>query len=105
MWEPETVASDVGAVELLGATRAALLTALSEPASSTELSIRFGVTPSAVNQHLRALRVGRLVTSTRYGHSVLYLRSELGAALLGVSSAEEGDIAPNSDRKVGQRAE
>lgn len=84
MWEPETAASDAGAVLLLGATRAALLTALAEPASSTELSIRFGVTASAVNQHLRALKIGRLVNSTRYGHSVLYLRSELGTALLGI---------------------
>lgn len=86
MWQPETVASDAGAIELLGATRAALLTALGEPASSTELGIRFGVTASAVNQHLRALQLGRLVTSTRYGRSVLYFRSELGAALLGASS-------------------
>jgi DNA-binding transcriptional ArsR family regulator len=101
MWEPETVASDAGAVELLGATRAALLTALAEPASSTELSIRFGVTASAVNQHLRALRIGRLVNSTRYGHSVLYLRSELGAALLGVSSIDDGHITPDLDSSVG----
>jgi len=84
MWQPETASSDAGAIGLLGATRAALLTALAEPASSTELGIRFGVTTSAVNQHLRALRAGRLVTSARYGHSVLYLRSELGSALLGL---------------------
>jgi len=35
-----------------------------------------------VNQHLRALREAGLVTSTRYGHSVLYFRSELGSVLL-----------------------
>lgn len=87
MWQPERVASDAGAIELLGAARAALLTALDEPASSTELGIRFGVTASAVNQHLRALRIGRLVTSTRYGRSVLYVRSELGSALLGAPTA------------------
>lgn len=89
MWEQEIADSDAGAVGLLGATRAALLAALAEPASSTELGIRFDVTASAVNQHLRALRLGRLVVSTRYGHSVLYLRSELGAALLGVSSKDD----------------
>lgn len=78
---------------------AALLTALAEPASSTELGVRFGVTASAVNQHLRALKAGRLVNSTRYGHSVLYLRSELGAALLGgVSSLDDDHVAPHLDR-------
>jgi len=84
MWQTETAPSDAGAIGVLGATRAALLTALAEPASSTELGIRFGVSTSAINQHLRALLVGRLVTSTRYGHSMLYLRSELGSALLGL---------------------
>ena len=34
------------------------------------------------NQHLRVLRDAGLVTSTRYGRSVLYFRSELGASLL-----------------------
>lgn len=86
MWQPEPVVSDVGAIALLGKTRAAILTAIAEPASSTELSVRFGVTASAINQHLRALSLGRLVTSTRYGHSVLYVRSELGSALLGESA-------------------
>jgi DNA-binding transcriptional ArsR family regulator len=83
MWEPETLATDAGAIRILGLTRAALLTALSEPASSTELGMRMGVTTSAVNQHLRALQVGRLVNSTRHGRSMLYFRSELGSAVLG----------------------
>jgi DNA-binding transcriptional ArsR family regulator len=82
LWEPERVASPAAVAAVLGETRTALLTALAEPASSTELSIRFGVTPSAVNQHLRVLRDAGLAGSTRYGRSVLYLRSELGTALL-----------------------
>ena len=44
--------------------------------------MRLGVTASAVNQHLRVLRDAGLLVSTRYGRSVLYLRSELGTALL-----------------------
>lgn len=83
MWETERVANPAAVENILGAARASLLTALAEPASSTELGVRFDVTTSAVNQHLRALRAAGLVTSTRYGRSVLYLRSELGAALLG----------------------
>lgn len=82
LWEPERIASSAAVAAVLGETRTALLTALAEPASSTELGIRFGVTPSAVNQHLRVLRDAGLATSTRYGRSVLYLRSELATALL-----------------------
>ena len=83
MWETEQVENPAAVAELIGAARASLLVALAEPASSTELGVRFGVTASAVNQHLRALHAAGLVTSARYGHSVLYLRSELGQALLG----------------------
>ncbi|UOQ90371.1 helix-turn-helix domain-containing protein [Agromyces endophyticus] len=82
LWETERVANPAAVAAVLGETRARLLSALGDPASSTELGVRFGVTASAVNQHLRVLRDAGLVVSTRYGHSVLYLRSELGAALL-----------------------
>lgn len=82
LWEAEHVANPAAVAAVLGETRARLLSALGDPASSTELGVRFGVTASAVNQHLRVLRDAGLVVSTRYGHSVLYLRSELGAALL-----------------------
>lgn len=82
LWEAEPVANPAAVAAVLGETRTALVAALAEPASSTELAVRFGVTTSAVNQHLRALRAAGLLTSTRYGRSVLYLRSELGAALL-----------------------
>ncbi|AWB94616.1 transcriptional regulator [Agromyces badenianii] len=82
LWETEQVANPAAVAAILGETRASLLSALGDPASSTELGVRFGVTPSAVNQHLRALRDAGLLVSTRYGHSVLYLRSELGSALL-----------------------
>lgn len=82
MWETEQVTNPSALVAVLGKTRTSLLTALASPASSTELGLRFGVTTSAVNQHLRVLRNAGLVTSTRYGHSMLYFRSELGAALL-----------------------
>jgi DNA-binding transcriptional ArsR family regulator len=82
LWENEPVANPAALAAVLGETRASLLSALGDPASSTELGVRFGVTASAVNQHLRALRDAGLLVSTRYGHSVLYLRSELGSALL-----------------------
>ncbi|GAA1447699.1 ArsR/SmtB family transcription factor [Leifsonia poae] len=81
MWEKGAPVDDRALVALIGRTRTTLLHAVAEPASSTELAARFGVTTTAVNQHLRALRDARLVTSTRYGRSVLYFRSDLGNAL------------------------
>src|SRR5215207_383224 len=82
LWEAERVANPAAVSAVLGETRASLLAALGDPASSTELGVRLGVTASAVNQHLRVLRDAGLLVSTRYGRSVLYLRSELGSALL-----------------------
>ncbi|MEV4049839.1 DUF5937 family protein [Amycolatopsis sp. NPDC049688] len=73
-----------GAVRaLIGSARAELLTMLGEPASSTELALRLGVTTSAVNQHLRVLLRSGLLNSARYGKSVLYYRSDLGDSLCG----------------------
>lgn len=93
LWQVEPRRSPAVLGDLLGATRAGLLTALEVPASSTELAGRLGVTTPAVNQHLRAMRDAGLLTSARHGRSVLYLRSELGDALVaggGRMSAEDG---------------
>lgn len=82
LWEAEPAGERDALADLLGAVRARLLGLLESPASSTELAVRLGVTTSAVNQHLRALRDGGLLTSARHGRSVLYLRSELGDRLV-----------------------
>jgi DNA-binding transcriptional ArsR family regulator len=81
LWEPEPQSAPAALADLLGATRAGLLVVLAAPASSTELAARLGVTPAAVNQHLRALRAGGLLVSTRHGRAVLYRRSDLGDQL------------------------
>jgi biotin operon repressor len=82
LWEPEPLAAPPALVGLLGAHRAGLLTMLGTPASSTELAVRLGVTTTAVNQHLRALRAGGLLVSARHGRSVLYRRTDLAERLL-----------------------
>ncbi|MCX4967192.1 helix-turn-helix domain-containing protein [Streptomyces sp. NBC_00654] len=66
---------------LLGAPRARLLTMLTEPASTTELAHRLGVTPAAVSQHLSVLRAAHLLERTRHGRHVRYRLSPLGTAL------------------------
>ena len=86
LWEPEPPGSRDALADLLGGVRARLLTLLESPASSTELAVQLGVTTSAVNQHLRALRDGGLLTAARHGRSVLYLRSDLGDRLLSASA-------------------
>ncbi len=82
LWETDRRTAPHALTSLIGEARASLLAALVSPASSTELAIRLGVTPSAVNQHLRAMRDAGLLSSARHGRSVLYLRSELGDRLV-----------------------
>jgi DNA-binding transcriptional ArsR family regulator len=86
LWEAQPPPAPGALTDLLGATRAGLLQLLATPASSTELAARLGVTPTAVNQHLRTLRAGGLLVSARHGRSVLYRRSDLGDQLAAVSS-------------------
>ncbi len=75
--------AELGALEaLLGAPRARLLGALRSPATTSALAHRFGVTPSAVSQHLAVLHRGGLIDRQRSGRTVLYEASELGVSLL-----------------------
>ncbi|NRQ31210.1 winged helix-turn-helix transcriptional regulator [Nonomuraea sp. NN258] len=93
LWQTESRPSPAVLTDLLGATRAGLLAMLETPASSTELAGRLGITTSAVNQHLRTLRAAGLLASARHGRSVLYLRSELGDALITGSGPSAADVA------------
>lgn len=85
LWEPQELPAPHALTNLLGATRAGLLSHLETPSSSTELATRLGVTTTAVNQHLRALHEAGLLVRARHGRSVLYRRSDLGDQLLAVS--------------------
>ncbi|MFE1289201.1 DUF5937 family protein [Streptomyces sp. NPDC058751] len=81
LWgEPADRAPDA-LVRLLGRGRAAVLTALDEPAGTTSLAHRLRLAPSSVSAHLTALRDAGLLVSRRYGHQVLYERTPLGIAL------------------------
>ena len=82
VWE-DGVSTVSGALEeLLGPARARMLGALRSPATTSALALRFGVTPSAVSQHLAVLHRSGLVERERSGRRVLYQASELGLALL-----------------------
>jgi DNA-binding transcriptional ArsR family regulator len=73
---------------LLGRTRARLLIALAEPASTATLARRLGHSPGAVSEHLAVLRDAGLLTSHRVRRQVLYERTPLGIAVAG--AAERG---------------
>jgi DNA-binding transcriptional ArsR family regulator len=66
---------------LLGAGRAAVLMALDEPRTTTEIATLLGVAPATVSQHLKALAAATLAEPTRYGRAVLYSTTALGEAL------------------------
>jgi DNA-binding transcriptional ArsR family regulator len=68
---------------LVGSTRATLLRDLNVPRSTTELSVRHQLAPATVSYHLRVLHGSGLVTRSRDRRTVLYQRTERGAALDG----------------------
>ncbi|GAB3754641.1 ArsR/SmtB family transcription factor [Microlunatus parietis] len=86
LWsEPaEAVPGSLG--RLIGRSRAAILAALAEPSSTSQLARTLGLATGAVGDHLATLRDAGLVDRTRVGRSVHYRRTPIGDAL--VASAE-----------------
>ncbi|MGH9251312.1 MAG: DUF5937 family protein [Acidimicrobiales bacterium] len=86
-------ASDAQAVDddalgaLLGRSRAAILTYLEIPHSTTELALKLGQSPPSISQHLSVLRRSSLVTSWRSGRSVMYRRTTLAASIVEASGS------------------
>jgi DNA-binding transcriptional ArsR family regulator len=66
---------------LIGTSRARILLALDEPASTSQLARTLGIATGAVGDHLTILRNSGLVTRARSGRAVLYCRTPLGDAL------------------------
>ncbi len=84
LWQPPAQSGgDLAA--LIGRTRAAVLTALAEPASTTGLAARCQIPVSSASEHLAVLRATGLVATTRTGRFLLHQRTPLGVALSGGS--------------------
>jgi hypothetical protein len=80
LWQPSSPEPSV-LPRLLGRTRAKLLLALAEPASTTGLARRCDLPVSTVSEHLSVLRAAGLVVTRRAGRQLLHEQTALGIAL------------------------
>ncbi len=83
LWE-RRVRSDAatGLTRLLGSSRAAVLTALDDPTSTSQLVGVLHQSLGGIGDHLAALYAAGLVTRARSGRSVLYRRTPVGDAVV-----------------------
>jgi DNA-binding transcriptional ArsR family regulator len=86
VWTDRPVTASRALARLLGRTRARVLTALAEPASTTVLAARLGVAASGTSAHLTALHQAGLLARHRHGHEVRYQRTPLGELLVARAS-------------------
>jgi DNA-binding transcriptional ArsR family regulator len=89
LWDSQTARIEPGAplAALLGPTRAAVLTLLSTPCSTTEVATALGLAPATASHHLTTLRNAGLVVGDRVGRRLRYLRTALGDQLAHVNTA------------------
>ena len=79
-------AADGGALgPLLGTSRATILRALDEPASTTQLAAILGQSLGGLGGHLAVMLRAGLLARARSGRSVLYWRTAVGDALVGAA--------------------
>jgi hypothetical protein len=82
LWDPVPTAAPDAIARLFGERRARLLVLLRAPHTTAELARRLDVTPSAISQHLSALREAGLIGSEHLGRQRLHITSQLGQQLL-----------------------
>ncbi|MCX4822935.1 winged helix-turn-helix domain-containing protein [Streptomyces sp. NBC_01142] len=75
--------------KLVGHTRSAVLQAIRNGGTTSELARRAGVSLASASQHAAVLREAGLVVTLRHGNAVLHTLTPLGAALLRGGAAPE----------------
>ncbi|MEU9746134.1 ArsR/SmtB family transcription factor [Streptomyces niveus] len=84
LWaQPAPTGPDGGLAALLGTTRARVLRAVENTASTSELALRTGISDATASHHASVLRAARLVTTRREGSGVRHELTPLGRGLLG----------------------
>jgi DNA-binding transcriptional ArsR family regulator len=83
LWEQGPPPAPGALAALIGKSRAQILLALAEPATTTALAGRMSLTPGAISQHLSVLSGGGLAVGMRLGKQVVYRRTPTGDALAG----------------------
>lgn len=79
---------------LLGATRAAVLQALTQPHTTTRLAAQLGVSAASASEHARTLRDAGLVVTQRSGKAVWHSCTPLGMRLLAERGEPRGTCWP-----------
>jgi hypothetical protein len=82
LWERPGASGGTALDRLLGPARAAILVALEEPASTTQLVATLGQSLGGIGDHLAVLREAGLISRARSGRSVLYRRTPVGDAVV-----------------------
>ncbi|MDX2971233.1 ArsR/SmtB family transcription factor [Kribbella solani] len=82
LWEDRQDTTDSPLADLVGRTRAAIVSHLDLPMSTTHLAHQLGLSAPTLSVHLTILRNAGVVTSRRDGRAVLYHRTPLGNQLL-----------------------
>ncbi|MFC0115453.1 DUF5937 family protein [Kibdelosporangium aridum] len=86
LWEDVPALDSDPLAGVVGRTKARVLRALADPASTTTLAQRLGVAPSTISEHVKALAAAGLLSARRSGRSVHYRRSALGDELVASAS-------------------
>ncbi|WP_405059800.1 winged helix-turn-helix domain-containing protein [Kribbella sp. NBC_01505] len=86
LWEDRQDTTDSPLADLVGRTRAAIVSHLDLPMSTTHLAHQLGVSAPTLSVHLGILRNAGLVDSRRDGRAVLYHRTTLGTQLLAAAN-------------------
>jgi DNA-binding transcriptional ArsR family regulator len=84
--------------DLLGATRAMILSAIADGYSGRRLASQVRVSPATISHHTAVLREAGLITTVRMGNTVVHRLTTTGARLLGRGAGDDSDVRERAVR-------